>query len=103
MRKIMGDNYKGERQPPEVFCKKGVLRNFVKFTGTHMCQGLCFSKVACLKPANLLKKRPWYRCVPVNFAKFLRTRFLQNTPRRLLLKGTDEIGGNELIPLHLTV
>ena len=27
---------------PEVFCKKGVLRNFVKFTGKHLCQGLFF-------------------------------------------------------------
>ena len=27
----------------------------------------------------LLKKRPWYRCFPVNFAKFSRTPLLQNT------------------------
>ena len=27
----------------------------------------------------------WHRCFPVNFAKFLRTRFLQNTSRGLLL------------------
>ena len=25
---------------PEVFCKKGVLRNFTKFTGKHLCQNL---------------------------------------------------------------
>ena len=25
---------------PEVFCKKGVLRNFAKFTGKHLCQSL---------------------------------------------------------------
>ena len=25
----------GQKQPPEVFCKKGVLRNFAKFTGKH--------------------------------------------------------------------
>ena len=25
---------------PEVFCKKGVLRNFVEFTGKHLCQSL---------------------------------------------------------------
>ena len=31
---------------PEVFCKKGVLRNFVKFTGKHLCQSLFFNKVA---------------------------------------------------------
>ena len=23
---------------PEVFCRKVVLRNFVKFTGKHLCQ-----------------------------------------------------------------
>ena len=46
----------------EVFCKKRVLR-----------------------PATLLKKILWHRCFPVNFAKFLRTPFLQNTSGRLLL------------------
>ena len=34
---------------------------------------------------SFIKKRLWHRCVPVNFAKFLRTPFLQNTSRRLLL------------------
>ena len=29
---------------PEVFCKKGVLRNFAKFTGKHLCQRLFFNK-----------------------------------------------------------
>ena len=35
--------------------------------------------------AALLKKRLWHRCFPVNFVKFLRTPFLQNTSGRLLL------------------
>ena len=26
---------------PEMFCKKGVLRNFIKFTGKHLCCELC--------------------------------------------------------------
>ena len=51
--------------------KKGVLRNFAKFTGKHLCQSLFFNKVAGLRPATLLKKRLWHRCFPVNFAKFL--------------------------------
>ena len=38
---------------PEVFCKKGVLRNFVKFTGKHLCQSLFFNKVAY----HFIKKR----------------------------------------------
>ena len=29
----------------EMFCKKGVLRNFAKFTGKHKCQILFFNKV----------------------------------------------------------
>ena len=65
--------------------KKGVLRNFTKFTGKYLCQSLFFNKVAGLRPATLLKKRLWHRCFPVNFAKFLRTPFLQNTSGRLLL------------------
>ena len=48
---------------------RGVLRNFAKFTGKHLC----------------LKTRLWYRCFPVNFAKFRRTHFLQNTSGWLLL------------------
>ena len=66
--------------------RKGVLGNFTTFTGKHLCQGLFFNKVAGLNPATLLKKRPWYRCFPVNFAKILKTPFLQNTSGRLLLK-----------------
>ena len=66
--------------------RKGVLGNFAKFTGKHLCQSLFFNKVAGLRLATLLKKRLWHRCFPVNFAKFLRTPFLQNTSRRLLLK-----------------
>ena len=43
--------------------KKGVLTNFAKFTGKHLCQGLFFNRVAGLsfviklhRPATLLKK-----------------------------------------------
>ena len=74
-----------QKQSPEVFYKKNVLRNFTKFAGKHLCQSLFINKVAGLRPATLLKKRLWYRCFPVNFVKLLRTPFLQNTSGRLLL------------------
>ena len=64
---------------PEVFYKKDVLRNFAKFAGKHQCQTLIFNKVAGLRTATLLKKTLWHRCFLVNFSKFLRTPFLQNT------------------------
>ena len=43
-----------------------------------------------LRPATLLKKRLWRRYFPVNFAKFLKTPFLQNTFGRLLLQDKKE-------------
>ena len=58
---------------------------FAKFTAKHLCQSLFFNKVAGFRPATLLKKRLWRECFPVNFAKFLKTSFLENTSGRLLL------------------
>ena len=66
--------------------RKGVLRNFTKFTGKHLYHSLFFNKVTGLSPTTLLKNRPWHSYFPVNFVKFLRTPFLQNTSWRLLLK-----------------
>ena len=63
----------------------GVLKTSTKFTGKHQCQSLFFNKVAGLRSVTLLKKRLWHKCLPVNFVKFLRTPFLQNTSGWLLL------------------
>ena len=51
-------------------------------------------------PATLLKKRLWHRCFPVNFAKFLRTPFSQNTSRTLLLYLTSQTR-QEIITTHI--
>ena len=75
-------HYRSSR--PEMLCKKGVLNNFAKFTGKHLCQSLSFNKVADRRAATLFKKRPWHRRSPVNFAKFLRTRSLTENLRWLL-------------------
>ena len=58
----------------EVFCRKGILRNFAKFTGKHLYQNLFVNKVVGC--ATLLKKRLLQWCFSINFAKFLRTPFL---------------------------
>ena len=55
------------KQPSEGFFKKDIMRNFAEFTGKHLCRNLFF----------------W--CFVGNFAKFVRTPFLQNSTRRLLL------------------
>ena len=41
---IGNDSTFAQKQPPEVFCKKGALNNFSKFTGKHLCQSLFFNK-----------------------------------------------------------
>ena len=51
-----------------------VLKNFSKFTGKQLCPTV-----------TLLRKKLWHRCFPVNFAKFLRAPFLQNTSGRLFV------------------
>ena len=62
---------------PEVFCKKGFLRNFTKFTGKHLYQSLIINKVVGLSLSlQFYWKRDSYRYFPMNFAKFLRTPFL---------------------------
>ena len=67
---------KGRSSHLKCSMKKYILRNFIKFTGKHLCQILFFNKVArLLRPATLLKKRLWHKCVPANFVKFLKTSF----------------------------
>ena len=65
--------------------QKGILKNFTKFPGKHLCQNLFFNKDAGLRLATLLKNRPWYSCFPVNFEKFLGIPILKNICERLLL------------------
>ena len=51
----LSPNYRKSR--PEVFCKKVVLKNFVKFTGKHLCQSLIFNKVEglCARVSFLIR------------------------------------------------
>ena len=68
-----------QKQPQEVFYKKGVLKNSAKFTRKPLCQSLPYNEVAGHRSATLLKRKLWCWCLAVNFAKFLRTPALQNT------------------------
>ena len=62
--------------------KKGILINFTKFTGKHLCHSLFLNKVSDL---NVIKKRFWHRCFPVHFVKFFREPFFIEHIRWLLL------------------
>ena len=93
--------FRDRSNSPEVFCKKGVLRNFAKFTGKHVCQSFFFSKVAGLS-ATLLKKRLWHRCFPANFAKFLGTLFFAEHLWWLLLQRGFEFFYKTFIEVSFT-
>ena len=47
---------------PEVFCKKGVLRNFTNFTRKHLRWSVFFNKIASLHPVALLKMILQHMC-----------------------------------------
>ena len=68
---------------PEVFCKKGVLRNFAKFTGRHLCQGLFFNKVA--GPCNFFRKETLAQVFFCEFCKISNNTFSYRHLRWLLL------------------
>ena len=55
--------------------KKGVLRNFTKFTGKCLCQILFFNKVAGLRSVTLLKKEALAQVFSSEFCEILRTPF----------------------------
>ena len=65
--------------------KKGVPKNFAKFTRKHLCLSLFLKKVTGVRTATLLKKSLRHRFFPVNFTKWLGTPFLQNISGQLLL------------------
>ena len=50
-----------------------------------------FTEAVCAISATLLKMRLWHRCFHVNFAKFLRTSFSQNSSGRLLLSSPSNL------------
>ena len=71
----IGVPYVSQKQPPEVFYKKAVFKNFAIFTGKHLCWSLFLIKLQALWRGTLFKKRHQHRCFPINIAKFLRTPF----------------------------
>ena len=62
--------------------KKGFLKNFAKFTGKHLCQGLFFNKVAGLSlQRNFIKKGTLTKVFSCEFSQgFQNTIFYETLP-----------------------
>ena len=55
--------------------KKGVLRNFVKYIGKHLCQSSFFHKIAGLRPANFIKKETLAQVFFCEFCEIFKNTF----------------------------
>ena len=64
---------------PEVFCKKGVLRNFGKLIGKHLCQSLFFKKVEG-QSLQLYLKKTLAQVSSYEFYEFSKNIFSYRTP-----------------------
>ena len=64
---------------PEELYKKGVLRNFAKFTGKQLCRSFFLNKVADLRPATLLKKT-LAQVFSCEFCEIYKNTFFHKTP-----------------------
>ena len=62
---------------PDVFCKKGDLRNFAKFTEKHLCQSPFFNKVASLRSdaCNFIKKETLTQVFSCEFCEITKNNF----------------------------
>ena len=69
-----------KNEKPDVFCKKSVLRNFAKFTGKHLRQGLYFNKVAGLA-SNFIKIETMSQVPSCEFCKISKNTFCSRTPQ----------------------
>ena len=58
---------------PEDFCRKGVLKNFAKFTGKHLCQGLWFL-------AGFIKRETPTKMFSCEFSEVSKNIFSYRTP-----------------------
>ena len=80
-----GPKYSFQKQSPDVFYKKALVKNFAIFQKKTSVWESLFDKASGLSPCNFIKKRLQHKCFPVKFAKFLRTPILKNIYERLLL------------------
>ena len=66
-----------------------IKKKFSRKISQNPQENICARKTPA--PATFLKKRLWCRCFPVNFAKFSKTPFSQNTSGRVLQEGVRDL------------
>ena len=66
---------------PEVFCKKGTLKNFAKFTGKRLCWSLFYNNIAGLSPeaCNFIKIEILTQVLSCKFCEVVKNTFFDGT------------------------
>ena len=59
--------------------KEGVLKNFWKFTGKHLCQSLIFNKVTGFRSATSFKKETLAEVLSCEFCENFKNNFFYRT------------------------
>ena len=79
--------------------KKGVLRNFAKFTGKHLCQSLSYSL------CNFIKKETLAQVFSCEFCEIFKNNFFKRTPPVAASVGVSSLKevGQNLRPLLSTI
>ena len=87
---------------PEVFCKKGVLKNFTqKFTGKYLCQSLFFNSYRP-QTCNLIEKKTLAQVFSCEFCEISKNTFFIEHLWWLLLKATATLFFNWKNYLRIT-
>ena len=60
---------------PEVFYRKGALRNFAKFTGKHLSQSLFFTKICRSEACNFIKNETLAQTFSCEFCEISKNTF----------------------------
>ena len=66
----------------------GVLKNFAKFTGKHLCHSIFLNKVTGLRLATLLKKETLTQMFSCAFCEIFKNAFFYRTP---LVAASEEL------------
>ena len=84
-----------ESQPPELFCKKGVLKTFTIFTGIQLCWGLFLLsfKPASLQACNFVKKWTPTQIFPCKYCETFKNIHFDNHLRTAVSRKTKNCLG----------
>ena len=65
-----------QKQPPELFYKKGVLKKFLKFTGKHLCHSSYLIKLQA-ETCNFIKRETLVQVFSCECSEFFRNIFFR--------------------------